>query len=428
MRTFLKIIIPVLVLAGIVAVAYQPVTAYWKLRNKPHWRTAEVSRGPIVAVVNSTGTVKPVLQVSVGSFVSGPVQKLSVEFNQEVKQGDLLAEIDPRIYEANVGRDRATYLSREADVFRVKAQLQQAINDEKRSLALRAEDQTFIAQAEIDKYKFSRMSLEAQLKVAETTADQAKASLDYSILQLGYTKILAPVSGVVINRKIDPGQTLAAQFQTPELFIIAPDMKEKMHVHASVDEADIGLIKEAQRKKLPVSFTVDAYPSDIFVGTVDEIRLSYTTTQNVVTYPVIVAAKNPELKLLPGMTANLSFQVDDRAAAVKLPNTALRFFPNIQHVRQEDRELIEGTAEKHANSQEDATDTPASRLSAQERTENRRNRSRRHVWVEDGEFLRAVEVLTGLSDSQNTEMVSGDLQAGDKLVIGIQPTTFGAPR
>src|SRR5262249_52037125 len=151
--------------------------------------------------------------------------------------------------------------------------------------------------------------------------------LVFSQAQLRYTNIKAPVDGIIINRKIDPGQTLAAQFQAPELFVVAPDMRTKMYVHASVDEADIGLIHEAQRKDLPVTFTVDAYPDDLFEGMIEEIRLSSTTTQNVVTYPVIVAAPNPDLKLLPGMTASISFEVNRRADIIKIPNSALRYFP-----------------------------------------------------------------------------------------------------
>jgi HlyD family secretion protein len=437
MRTLLILLVIVGLLAGGLAAGYRPAMDYWEKQNAPKWRTTEVVRGDIVSVVNSTGTVKPVLQVSIGSFVSGPIdaehelkdyqgrpmldkegQPLHIaEFNQEVHEGDQLAKIDPRIYEANVARDRATLATRQAEVERVRALLQQAINDEKRAYALRAEDATFIAQADLDKVRFNRMSLEAQLKVAETSVDQAKAALDLSVANLNYTDIRSPVDGVVINRKIDPGQTLAAQFQTPELFTVAPDMRKKMHVHASVDEADIGLINAAKQKGLPVTFTVDAYPDDLFTGVIEEIRLSSATTQNVVTYPVVVAAPNPDLKLLPGMTASISFEVDRRADVLKIPNAALRFFPQPRYVRDADKPLLEGReATKSENQPQDVS------LSAEERAQARRKRSIRHVWVQEGYKLRAVEVQTGLSDSQYTELVAGDLKAGDKLVIGVQTT------
>ncbi|HWY87556.1 MAG TPA: HlyD family efflux transporter periplasmic adaptor subunit, partial [Gemmataceae bacterium] len=217
-----------------------------------------------------------------------------------------------------------------------------------------------------------------------------------------------------IDRKIDPGQTVAASFQTPDLFVIAPDMRKEIYVYASVDEADIGLVAEAQRAGLPVRFTVDAYPDDLFVGKIYQIRMNSTTTQNVVTYPVIVSAANPDLQLRPGMTANISFQVGQRTDKLRIPNAALRFFPQRDQVRPEDRKLLEGAI------QQEEVDEQAVR-SAEEKAESRRLRNRRHVWVRDGEFLRAVQVITGLSDSKNTELVSGNLQDGQKLVTGLAP-------
>jgi HlyD family secretion protein len=416
MRTFIWIAVIVFTIAGL-AFAWQPAAHYIQLRNLPKWRTAEVVEGDVVSVVNATGTIKPVLQISVGAFVSGPIEKLHVNFNQEVKVGDLMAEIDPRIYLSNVARDKATFENRVAEVNRVYAQLQQAIRDEKRAHDLKAESTDFIAQAEIDRVHFTRLALSAQFDVAVTAVAQAQAQLDNSNLQLEYTEIRSPVDGIVINRKIDPGQTLATQFQTPELFIVAPDIRQKMHVHASVDEADIGLIKLTQEKKLPVTFTVDAY-SELFTGEVEEIRLSSTTTQNVVTYPVIVATANPDLKLLPGMTANLSFEVDRRVSVRKIPNSALRFFPLAQHVRAEDQPLLEGRAREESK---DPAEVQETGLSAVERAEARKARTLRHVWVADELKLRAVEVVVGLSESRFTEMVSGDLQPGDKLVTGIEP-------
>ena len=423
-----KFLIVLLVLAGIGAAAYKPAADYWVKRNRPIWRTATVDQGPIVSVVNSTGTVKPKLEVAIGSFVSGPILELHCEFNQEVKKGDLLAKIDPRIYEANRARDAASLANREADVYRAKAQLQQAINDEKRAIALRMEDETFIAQAEMDKFKFARLSLEAQLMVANTAVDQARATLSFSQANLDYTDILATVDGIVINRKIQPGQTLAAQFQTPELFIVAPDMREEMHVHAAVDEADIGLIKEAQKEKHPVTFTVDAYPEKFFEGTIHEIRLSFTTTQNVVTYPVVVSAPNPDLDLLPGMTASLSFQVDQRDDVIKIPNAALRFYPTVKQGRPADVPILEGHSQPNTEENQEEAQQAEKSLSAQERSKLHKDRHRRHVWVADGNLLRAVEVTTGLSDSQFTEMVSGSLAKGDRLVTGVQPPQFVPPK
>ncbi|MFM2093728.1 MAG: Macrolide export protein MacA [Planctomycetota bacterium] len=417
MKIFLRVIVVLALIGAAGFVAAQPVQEWWRKRNLPDWRVAEVERGQIVSVVNATGTVKPQLSVSVGSFVSGPVIELYGEFNQPVKKGDMLAKIDPRLYQSNVERDQATLLTREADVNRTQAQLQQAINDEKRAIALRAEDELFIAQAEMDKVKFTRMSLEAQVRVAEASVAQAKAALENSVANLNYTDIKSPVDGIIINRKIDPGQTLAAQFQTPELFIIGQDMRKLMHVHASVDEADVGLISQAQREEQPVYFTVDAYPDDLFRGKVLEIRLSHTSTQNVVTYPVVIGVENPDLRLWPGMTATISFHIDQKTDIVKIPNAALRFYPDPKYVHPDDRKLLE-VREDFQSEQEEAIDT---NLSAEERADIRRKRNQRHVWYSDGEWLRAIQVETGLSDSHFTELVRGELDDGKPLVTGIRP-------
>jgi HlyD family secretion protein len=416
MKKLFQVVLIIAVVAGISAAGYQPAAAYWKKRNAPIWRTAKVTRGDIVSVVNATGTVKPVLSVHIGSFVSGPILELHADHNQEVKKGALLAQVDPRIYAAAVARDEAMLDSQKADVERINATLQLAKNNESRAQLLHEENPDFVSQAELDQVHFARLELDAQLKLAEAGVKQASANLLNSKAQLDYTEIRAPVSGVVIDVKIDPGQTLAAQFQTPELFIVAPDMRERMHVYASVDEADIGLIRGAQEKGRPVEFMVAAYENELFEGAIEEIRFSSTETQNVVTYPVIVAAPNPDLKLLPGMTATISFEVDRRLNTIKVPNSALRFLPELSHVREADRKILEGEEwEKH-----EADEQPDRVLSAHEKAEARRKRNRRHVWIQDGEFLKAVEIVTGLSASRYTELVSGGLKEGDKLVTGTE--------
>ncbi|MBI3409564.1 MAG: efflux RND transporter periplasmic adaptor subunit [Planctomycetes bacterium] len=402
---------------GLVGWGVSAQVAYWKDASKVTFREGEVVRGKIVAVVNSTGPVKPVQAVSVGSVVSGPIEAIFVDFNDEVKKGQLLARVDQRLYAAGVARDKAALATRKAEVDQARAKLQQAKNDEVRAKALRAENKTFISDTELDQFIFNRMSLEALVAVAETTVQQAKANLDTSEANLEYTLIKSPVDGIIIDRKIDPGQTMAAQFQTPELFIVAPDLRKEMHVFASVDETDIGLIRDAQQTGQPVRFTVDAYPDDLFEGKIFQIRKNSTTTQNVVTYPVVVTAPNPDLKLLPGMTASISFQVGKVSNVLKIPNAALRFYPQPKQVRPEDRKLLEGKTPA-ANDNDDQKEATRS---AQEKAELRRQRNRRHLWILDGEFLRAVEVITGLNDSHYTELLSGDMQEGQKLVVGIQP-------
>ena len=416
-------VLVVLVAAG--AAAYKPAMDYMKERAKVHFQEEEASKGTISYVVNSTGTVQPVLSVHIGSFVSGPIDKLFVDFNQPVKKGELLAKIDPRIYAAAVQQGDAVLATRKAEVERARALLQQAENDERRAMSLRSSNKDFVSETEMDQFRFNRISLAAQLKVADAGIRQAEASLETAKLNLNYCEITSPVDGIVIDRKIDPGQTLAAQFQTPELFIVAPDMKKEMYVFASVDEADIGLIRQAEERKQPVHFTVDAYPEDLFEGKIKEIRKSPTTTQNVVTYPVVVSAPNPDLKLLPGMTANLSFQVDEKKDVVRLPNASLRFYPRTELVRPEDRGILEGLAPKTDKEKESTEPIP----SAQEKANVNRKRNHRHVWVVEGDLLRAVEVVMGINDSKFTELVSGDIKTGQKVVTGIQvPAVPGAGR
>jgi HlyD family secretion protein len=415
MRLIFRFLIACAVLGLIGAAAYRPTAKYFEQRNRTHWRTALVARGRIVADVKSTGKIEPVLKVSIGSFVSGPITELHADFNQVVKKGELLAVIDPRLYRANVDQNLAMLKTREADVERAEALLRQAERDEQRAIALREENEDFISGKEMDAMHFARLSLEAQLKLARAAVDQAIGALKNAEANLEYTKIVSPVDGMVIDKKIDRGQTLAAQFQTPELFIIAPDMEKKMYVFASVDEADIGLILEAQQRKLPVEFRVDAYRDEVFYGQIEQIRKNSTTTENVVTYPVVVAAANPDLKLLPGMTASLSFQIDERKNVLRVPNSALRFYPEASQVRPEDREILFGALDG------DDLDLEQTHRSADEREAALRKAKTRHVWVEEGQFLRAIPIVTGLTDLKYSELVSGELSEGDALVIGIKP-------
>lgn len=417
MRTTLKIMIALAVLGGIAFGARTGILVYLAKRNRPVFRLEELTRGPLRATINATGRVEPKLRVQIGSFVSGPIIDLVVDFNDEVKQGDLLARIDPAIYDAAVQRDEAAMATAQAEVERVEALLQQARNDERRGYQLYEEDNDFIADAELDRLRFGRQSLEAQLKLALSSVQQAQANLRNSRANLDYTQIRAPVDGLLIDRKIDPGQTLAAQFQAPELFVLGVGMREEMHIYASVDEADIGEIRRAQATGQPVYFRVDAYRDELFSGVIKEIRLSSTETQNVVTYPVIVTAANPDLKLLPGMTANLTFQVEEREDALRIPWASLRFFPRPEMVRDEDRALIEG--ERNEPRTEDNVASSSESPSVEELVAARKAQ-KRHVWVQDGEKLRAVEVELGISDYRFAELLRGDLKAGQQVVVGTE--------
>lgn len=384
----------------------------------PKYRTAKVTEGRIESVVNSTGTIKPMRSVSVGSFVSGPIKELFVDYNSIVKEGDLMALIDPRLLSAVVDRDEANLSSQKADLDRINALLTQAMRNEERVKKLQEVREDYVSGVEMDQYRFARISLEAQAQLAQAGIKQAEASLKNSRAQFGYTEIRSPVNGIVIERKVDMGQTVAASFQTPELFIVAPDMDKLMHVFASVDEADIGEINKAQSENQPVKFTVDAYPEDIFEGKIYQIRKSSTTTQNVVTYPVIIEVPNPELKLLPGMTANISFQIAAKDKVKRLPMSSIRYFPPPANVRPQDKHHLDGLP---APGDEETDSTK--QLSASEKVEFARNRMKRIVWVEENGLLKAVPVVLGLSDNQNAEILEGDLNVGQTVVVGISNAT-----
>lgn len=413
MKTLFKLLIALGVLVGIGFAAYRPLMNYWEARNKTQWRTQSVEQGDIVQAVNSTGKVEPIKRVSVGATVSGPIAELLVDFNTKVTKDQVLARIDPRLYKSAVERDRANFRTRQAEIARAEAMLQQAKNDERRSGQLNQSQDGFISEAEIDQFRFARMMREAELQVAQTNVEQSQAQLDNSEANLAYTEILAPCDGIIIDKKIDVGQTLAAQFQTPEMFVVAPEMDQRMHIYASVDEADIGWIRKAQESGQLVRFTVDAYPEELFdQGKIVQVRLSSKEEQNVITYPVIVETPNTDLKLLPGMTANLSFQIHQKTKVLKIPNPALRYYPNREKVHPDDRKILDGFED-----QKESADSPKM-VSADEKAETSKARNFRYVWVDDGKFLRAKKVRIGISDNRFTELLEGELKSGDALVIG----------
>jgi HlyD family secretion protein len=416
------------VLASGVALAGYRARAWWEQRSVPKYTTAAITRGRVETVVNSSGTVKPVLSVSVGAFTSGPIAKVFVDFNSVVKKDQVLAVIDDRLLAATVERDRAAVESQKADLARIEALLQQAKNNEKRARQLQAINKDYLAETDLDQYYFTRLSFEAQIKLAQASIKQAEANLKNSEANLGYTKIISPVDGIVIERKVDPGQTVAASFQTPELFIIAPDMDKHMYVFASVDEADIGQIRTAQERGRAVKFTVDAYPGDLFEGKIHQIRKNSTTTQNVVTYPVVIEAPNPDLKLLPGMTANITFQIESKEDVLRVPAAALRFVPQPAQVQPEDRHYVEAIPTVPAEGKKKGT--------AGEKADQSRKRHQRIVWVK-GEpapeaeggaaragLLRAVPVTLGLIENQFSEIVEGDLTERHEVVTGTEASSF----
>jgi HlyD family secretion protein len=394
---------------------YFRLRARWRVPPADRYRVLRVTRGDITSIVTSSGTVQPVQSVQIGSFVSGPIQRIYVDFNSRIKKGDLLAEVDPRTYKAAVAREEAGLAYKKADVERVRAMLEQSLRNEERVLKLRAKKKTFISDSEVDQATAERKSWQAQLKLGEAAVREAEATLASARTNLEFTVIKSPVDGIVVDRKVDPGQTLASQFQTPVMFVVSPDLEKKIYVYASVDEADMGSIRTAERSKQPVRFTVDAYPNDVFEGRVFQVRLNPTTVQNVVTYTVVVESPNTDLKLLPGMTASLAFQIEKRSNVLRVPNAALRFQPKPADVRPADRPLLEKTADAEA---EPAVRSKSAVIASRIASAVEHTGTKRRLWVLRGELLEAVEVTTGLSDTGSTELVSGKLSEGQELVTG----------
>ena len=434
MGRWLKWLFFVIVLAGVCATAL-PVASWWQERSAPKYLTTTVSRGRVETVVNSTGTVKPVRTVSVGAFTSGPIEKVLVDFNSIVEEDQLLAQIDPRLLQAAKDRDVAVVNTQIAELNRLDAQLEQARRDQERADQLRKVNANYISDSELDIFKYKTLTSIAQRELAIASIAQAEATLKNSEANLKYTEIRAPerfsdveelVSnagrgwlgilprkrGKIIERKVDRGQTVAATFQTPELFTIALEMAEHVYVYASVDEADVGLIQAAKKRGQVVKFTVDAYPGELFDGTVHDIRLNSTTTQNVVTYPVIIDAPNRQQKLMPGMTANITFQIEAKENVLRVPAIALRFTPLPAQVDPKDRHYLEAITA--------APSTSSAKRSANEKAGMAQSRQRRVVWVQDGALLRAVPITLGLIENQFAEVVSGDLTDGQALVTGLE--------
>jgi HlyD family secretion protein len=296
-------------------------TAYVLRRAPPqHFRVVKATKGDLKVSATATGQIFPFVQVQVGTQVTGVIQRLFVDFNCIVKAGQQVAQIDPAPFQSIVDQNRANLLAAKAMVLKVKASLVQAEKELGRDKELAKRE--LIAPTDLDAAVANYDSLVAQLAASEAGVEQAKATLESSEVNLRYTKIISPIDGVVIQRSVDVGQTLAASLSAPTIYVIADNMK-KVQIQASVAEADIGRISEGQQ----VSFSVDSYREHQFKGRVSQIRLFPTTVQNVVTYTVMIDAENPEGKLLPGMTANATFDIAEYKDVLKIPNAALRFTP-----------------------------------------------------------------------------------------------------
>ena len=352
------------------------------------FEVAKIDRGPIRAKVTATGTVNPIVTVQVGAQVSGTIQALGADFNSVVTPGQMMAQIDPRLFKAAVQQANANFLAAKATVQQIRAQLGNARKQAERKRTLLAKQ--LVAQQDVDTTDTAATALAAQLKAGEAAASQAEAALVTTKTNLAYTTIRSPVSGIVITRNIDVGQTVAAAFAAPTLFLVGEDLT-KMQVDTNIAEADVGRLAPG----MTASFTVDAYPAQIFRGTIREVRNSPQVIQNVVTYDAVVDVDNSALKLKPGMTANIEIVYAERAAAMRVANAAIRFRP------------------------------PAGLQVAMPSSVPL---DRKVVWVRRDGLSTPVLFKPGVSDGVLTEIIEGDLHERDQVITEATSTRSSTPR
>jgi HlyD family secretion protein len=379
-----KFLIPAVIILALAAAG-----GYFYVKRTPTvtYRTTKIERGTIVATVSATGNLSAVTTVQVGTQVSGTIQKLYVDFNSRVKKGQAIAEIDPSLFNASVEQSQGNALSAEANLQKARVTVADAERTLARNKKLLADG--IISQADYDVAETAWQAAKASLKAAEGSLAQTRGALLQSRTNLRYSVIRSPVDGVVISRAVDVGQTVAASFQTPTLFTIAQDLT-KMQIEVSVDEADISRVRQGQK----ASFTVDSYPEQTFAGKVVQVRSAPIITQNVVTYVVVVNVDNADLKLKPGMTANVSIEVARKDGVLKLPPAALRFKPKT--AADEPREKPAGAAAGGKAGRRDKGP---------------------QVYVLKENKPVAVPIKTGIGNNTSIELVEGALNEGDEVIV-----------
>lgn len=316
----LRRFLPLALIAAVALVAFLGWRHLSSGKDTVSYRTAAVERGDLRVAISATGALRALSTVDIGSQVSGQVSEVLVDFNDRVERGQVIARIDPANFEARLTQTRANLSSARASLQEAQAALRNSEADyaRKQELAQRQ----LVSRSEIDLAVAAREQAIARVASARAQIEQAEASVANAQLELDYTVIRSPVDGVVLSRSVEPGQTVAASFQSPVLFQIAEDLAQ-MQIELSVDESDVGQIRAGQ----PVKFTVDAFPGREFNGEVRQVRLSATNLQNVITYPVVISVDNADLTLLPGLTANANIEVSQRRGVLRVPNAALRFRP-----------------------------------------------------------------------------------------------------
>ncbi|MCS7215281.1 MAG: efflux RND transporter periplasmic adaptor subunit [Thermodesulfovibrio sp.] len=365
-----SVIVVLIILIGLVIIISRS--------KKTEFKTVKVQRGDVIQRVTATGNVNPVTTILVGTRVSGTIVALYADYNSVVKKGQLIAQIDPTPFENELKQAEAELYNAKSNLFKAEVSLKDSERTLKRKQELFSRD--FISRSELDDAETAYNTAKAQYEIALAQLKKAEAGLRQARTNLGYTKIVSPVDGVVIAKNVEVGQTVAASFQTPTLFTIAPDLT-KMQVDTNVDEADISKIKNG----MEATFTVDAYSDKKFKGVVSQIRLSPTVTQNVVTYNVVISVDNSHLLLKPGMTANVTFVTQEKKNVIKIPNAALRF------------KMPDAVASKEQG-----------------------------VWVlRDGKPVR-IKIKAGISDGEWTEILEGEVKEFEEVIVDIQRDKKGS--
>jgi HlyD family secretion protein len=464
------------ILVIIVAAVIGGILAYNSTRKSgPTYSTVKVDKGDIRSVVEATGTINAVTTVQVGSQVSGTISQLYADFNSKVKKGELVAQIDPSLFQgavlqarANLENSHANLSAAQANLLKAQASAAQMNADYMRTQGLTKEgifsqQQLDLAKANADSAKAAVSAAQAQVTQASAEVKQNQAALTVAETNLNHTRIIAPIDGTVVNRAVDVGQTVAASLQAPTLFTIAQDLT-KMQVYMATDESDVGRIRVDQ----PVTFKVDAFPRDTFKGHVSQIRMNPTTVQNVVTYNTIIDFDNPDLKLLPGMTAYVTVPVAERQDVLKVPNAALRFKPDIApdqvrslyqkygiqvnprggqngggqpgSITASNETQAQPAAKGQANAQHGGTRAGGNANTANSAARNQapgagaapvQRADTNVVWKLAGkDQIVPVQIKTGITDYSSTELISGDLKEGDQVVTGQEgskASASGAP-
>src|SRR6184192_1764386 len=444
-------------IAGLVVVAIAVFAAFqFKGADKAQYFTVKVDRGDIREVVEATGTINAVITVQVGSQVSGTISQLFADFNSHVKKNQVIARIEPSLFEgallqakADLENARANAAAAKASAAKAKATAVQAQAQYERSKALAAQGVTSQQQLDLDRAAAEADAAEAdattaQVGQAQAQVSQKAAAVTVAQTNLDHTIIRSPIDGTVVSRSIDVGQTVAASLQAPTLFVIAQDLT-KMQVYTSTDESDVGMIKVGQ----PVTFKVDAFPKDTFTGRVSQVRLNATTVQNVVTYSTIIDFDNPELKLFPGMTAYVTIPVANAQSVLRMPNGALRYKPDLpadqvralyqkyglfsgqQQAQAGGRGAGQGGATGGRQWRGRGEGTPGGGAEGGQPQQQRTQRQDvTVVWkLRPDKTLEPVRIRTGITDHTMTEVLqvmNGQLNEGDQLITGATTTPSAA--